>query len=212
MEKDETSVGGPQALLIDLDNCPQEIARFGASLQDFSRIIGCYAGPEPKVGLGLVPVLAKIFETKKLELVAMNPGKNAADFGLAFWAGRLLETLPSNTEFLVLSHDKDLDRVVELLQAYGRSARRVQSESSATQKSKKVSSETRKAAQLFRNTLKPGTANPSSRKTLRNHVQAILKGKGIEIDPDRVIKALVSDGFVHINGDKKVTYHFSRPD
>ena len=44
-----------------------------------------------------------------------NAGKNAADFGIAFWAGILVSQLPDDTHFDIISNDADLDFVVDLL-------------------------------------------------------------------------------------------------
>lgn len=52
-------------------------------------------------------------------------GKNAADFGLCFWAGRLSVQMPVGTEFTILSKDTDLDHVVNLLAKFDYKAERV---------------------------------------------------------------------------------------
>ncbi len=46
-------------------------------------------------------------------------GKNAADFGLAFWAGRLATEMPAETEFIILSQDGDWDHVVNCCATQG---------------------------------------------------------------------------------------------
>ncbi len=46
-------------------------------------------------------------------------GRNAADFGLAFWAGGLAAELPPETEFIILSQDGDLDHVLSFLRSAG---------------------------------------------------------------------------------------------
>ena len=108
----------PKALLIDLDNCPRQLDDLPQTLAGYTRIIACYGGIEPKVALGLVPLLAAAIQAKKLEIVGMKRGgKNAADFGLAFWAGRLVAEMPPQTTFEILSQDSDLDHVVYPLAA-----------------------------------------------------------------------------------------------
>ena len=99
-----------QVLLIDLDNCPKEIGKLPQVLASFTRIVICYGSIEPKVPLGLVTALATAIHEGKLELVGMDKGgKNAADFGLAFWAGRLVSEMPKETEFTILSADTFLE-------------------------------------------------------------------------------------------------------
>jgi hypothetical protein len=79
-----------RALLIDLDNCPRQIDRLPETLTEYARVIACYGGTEPKVPLGMVPLLATAIHEGRLAIIGMQKkGKNAADFGLAFWAGRL---------------------------------------------------------------------------------------------------------------------------
>jgi hypothetical protein len=52
-------------------------------------------------------------------------GKNAADFGICFFAGVLMQQLHKETHFVIISNDTDLDHVVNLLKGQGRSAERI---------------------------------------------------------------------------------------
>jgi uncharacterized protein YaaQ len=54
-----------------------------------------------------------------------NGGKNAADFGICFFAGVLMQQLHKQTHFVIISNDTDLDHVVNLLKSQGRSAERI---------------------------------------------------------------------------------------
>ena len=208
---DDESPIRSRVLLIDLDNCPNEMAKLGADLQGFSRIVGCYAGPEPKIGLGLVPTLAASMAEGRLELVAMKTGHNAADFGLAFWAGRLLETLPEDTEFVVLSRDKDLDRVVELLRGCGRAAARIVT--NGTRRKKALQAPNDEIARSYADfCLSNSGGNPKTRKTLRNSIKNYLKGERIPAEPDRVIDSLVEAGLVELYGQKAIYSPRSLPD
>src|SRR5262249_51940281 len=115
-----------RALLIDLDNCPRQIEQLPTTLATFARVIACYGGSEPKVPLGMVPLLTTAIHEGRLAIIGMQKkGKNAADFGLAFWAGRLMAEMPSDTEFLILSQDTDLDHVVHMLQSAKRRVERL---------------------------------------------------------------------------------------
>ncbi len=121
------SPGPPSSrvLLIDLDNCPKELAELPNELANFTRIVACYGVNEPRLSVSLVRALAPAIHEGRLEFVGMElRGKNAADFGLAFWAGRLLERLPAETEFVILSRDNGLEHVVNLLRREHRAARR----------------------------------------------------------------------------------------
>jgi hypothetical protein len=116
----------PRVLLIDLDNCPKELAKLSDEVQNFARVIACYGAVEPRLTLSLVRALAQPIHEGRLEFVGMEVrGKNAADFGLAYWAGRLVEQMPPETEFVVISRDQALDHVVNLLRRDDRAARRL---------------------------------------------------------------------------------------
>ena len=110
------SKSGSRALLIDLDNCPKQIELIHEALAGITRAVACYGSVEPKVQVGLVPLLAAAINAGKLEIIGMEKsGKNAADFGLAFWAGKLT----AETEFIILLQDPDWDHVMNLLCSVG---------------------------------------------------------------------------------------------
>jgi len=115
-----------RVFLIDLDNCPGELLRIAGQADEGVRVIGCHGAKEPTVSLGLVPRLAELLSSHRLQIVSMRQGgKNAADFGLTFWGGWLAGQLPPETEFVVVSNDTDLDHLVSLLVTSGRPARRM---------------------------------------------------------------------------------------
>ena len=125
-ESSATPTDPPRVLLIDLDNCPQQLNQLPNNLAGFSRIVVCYGSQEPKLPLGLVTALAEPILGGHLEIVGMEKnGRNAADFGLCFHAGKLMAEMPPETEFTLLSEDGDLDHAVNLLRANQRSARRM---------------------------------------------------------------------------------------
>ena len=94
---------GSRALLIDLDNCPKQIDLLHQALAGITRAVACYGSVDPKVQVGLVPLLTAAINEGKLEIIKMEKrGRNAADFDLAFWAGRLAAELPPETEFIIL--------------------------------------------------------------------------------------------------------------
>jgi hypothetical protein len=113
-------------LLVDLDNCPTELPIVANDCLHFARVIACHGVIEPRVSLSTAEKLASPIATGRLQILRMKrAGRNAADFGLAFYAGRLIETEPDTTMFVILSKDADLDHVVELIQALDRPACRV---------------------------------------------------------------------------------------
>jgi len=78
-----------RALLIDLDNCPRQIERLPETLTEYARVIACYGGTEPKVPLGMVPLLATAIHEGRLAIIGMQKkGKKCGRFwpGVLGWA------------------------------------------------------------------------------------------------------------------------------
>lgn len=119
-----TEVG--RALLIDLENCPDQIYQLQENLEQFSQVVICYAQTGAKIPLDWLIPLSKTVNSNKLKIFKMAiAGKNSADFGICFFAGALMQQLPQETHFVIISNDTDLDHAVNLLKSQGRSAERV---------------------------------------------------------------------------------------
>jgi hypothetical protein len=115
-----------KALLIDLENCPSQIKQLLSDIRAFSQVVICYANGSPKIPLDWLIPLAGAVSGETLRIVKMeNGGKNAADFGICFFAGMLMQSLPPDTHFVIVSNDTDLDHAVSLLASQGRTAERV---------------------------------------------------------------------------------------
>jgi len=212
---------GSRALLIDLDNCPKQIDLIHEALAGITRAVACYGSVEPKVQVGLVPLLAAAINAGKLEIIGMEKsGKNAADFGLAFWAGKLTAELPPETEFLILSQDGDLDHVVNLLRSLGRKVERIDGKSSkleladrkpaAASRQPTVSTATKRssgefAEDYYRQQLQTGKPRPTRKTKLLNSIKTKFK-KRKEIKPEEVVQALLERGIIAIDEKGRVTY------
>jgi hypothetical protein len=121
-----TPTPAAQILLIDLENCPSEINDLLTRLGEYTQIVICYAQSGAKVPLDWLAPLSQALTSQRLQIRKMAcAGKNAADFGLAFHAGMLVQQFPADTGFTILSNDTDLDHVVQLLDSTGRQARRI---------------------------------------------------------------------------------------
>ncbi|MEB3295544.1 MAG: PIN domain-containing protein [Synechococcales bacterium] len=115
-----------RVLLIDLENCPGQIDQLQENLEQFSQVVICYAQTGAKIPLDWLIPLSATVSLNKLRIFKMTSGgKNAADFGICFFAGVLMQQLHKETHFVIISNDTDLDHVVNLLKGQERSAERI---------------------------------------------------------------------------------------
>jgi hypothetical protein len=115
-----------RVLLIDLENCPNQVQQLMENLEKYSHVVVCYAQSGAKIPLDWVIPLTTTVNDDRLKIVKMpNSGKNSADFGITFWAGILMAQLPLQAHFDIVSNDTDLDHVVSLLISQQRSAQRI---------------------------------------------------------------------------------------
>lgn len=120
------SVSHHKILLIDLENCPKQIQQLRKDLAEYSQVVICYAQSCAKIPLDWLLPLTETINSKKLKIFKMATiGKNSADFGISFFAGILMQQMPVNSHFVVISDDTDLDHVINLLRSQGRTAERV---------------------------------------------------------------------------------------
>jgi len=103
-------------LLIDLENCPNQILQLQENLEEYTQVIICYAKTGVKIPLDWLMPLSLTISQDKLKIFKMtNIGKNSADFGICFFAGSLMEKFQKKASFVIISNDTDLDHVVNLL-------------------------------------------------------------------------------------------------
>ena len=187
----------PHVLLIDAENCPQSIDRLDDALARFSRVVLVSGPGEPRIPLRLASVIASAVQNGSLCVVrAPRKGKNAADFAMAFFAGRLCETLPPDAEITVLSCDQDLNHVVELVAATGRKATR--SLPSAA-RLKSVATLDQALVKVRSTILSKSTARPRSRKKLLSAIRSSCAP--LVVDPASVLDRLVECGDVEFAGN-----------
>jgi len=213
-----------RALLIDVDNCGNQIEELPKTLKEFSRIIACYGSNDPKVHLSLIPLLASAIHAGTLEIVGMRrKGKNAADFGLAFCAGRLAAEMPPETEFLILSQDTDLEYVVDMLRSLGRKVRRIDGKTNSAVpvqppprdnppalNEKEANDEdipeiADPAERYFVNCLRESRNRPTRRTALSNSIRSFYRGDR-DVRPGSILRGLVRQGLIMIDDQGRVSY------
>ena len=96
-----------KVLLIDLENCPNQIQHIHENLAAFTRVVICYAQSTAKIPLDWLLPLNQTINQGRLKVIQMTTkGKNSADFGIAFFAGSLMNEMPPHTEFVILSDEQ----------------------------------------------------------------------------------------------------------
>lgn len=196
----------PKVLLIDLENCPTQIQQLKVDLDQYLQIVICYAHSQAKIPLSWLNELAEAIQQNKLRVIQMaQGGKNSADFGLAFFAGVLMQEHPVETEFIIVSNDKDLDHVVHLLKAQKRVAQRIGAVSEEPAKPSVPKPANPQDSLLICQTLIQHPNNrPSTSDALKNAIRSRLS-QDIEA-MQAVYKILVNQNIITVR-EGKVTYN-----
>ena len=187
-------------LLIDLENCPNQIKKLHENLMEFHKVVICYAHSEVKIPLDWLMPLNKIINKNRLEIFKMpNKGKNSADFGIAFLAGSLTQQY-DKADYLIISNDKDLNHVVDLLKNKGSSAERLgKIEHNKTSNSNSLLSLVK---EYCNHLIVFETNRPSKKETLLNSINSKFKDSGFS--KDNIFQFLVENNVVSLSGKKTV--------
>lgn len=205
MENSDIEENSPrnQVLLIDLENCPNQIQKLQKSLESFSQVIICYAKSDAKIPLDWLTSLNGTINENKLKIFKMpNGGKNAADFGICFFAGMLMTKLPEDTHFVIVSNDSDLDHAVNLLKSQGRSAERIgtaKKENPIPDQFTQTPPEIQKVCSVL---IGQAKNRPAKKDALMNMIKSVFKSDLKSIQA--IIDFLVSYGAIDISGSKLV--------
>lgn len=208
-EESETSVYfsdyQEQVLLIDLENCPSQINLLLQDLERFSFVAICYAHTATKVPVDWLLALTEMINSKKLSILKMpTTGKNAADFGLCFIAGNLMQKMPVKTLFVIMSDDSDLDHTVGLLRSHGRTAVRISLKAEHSDNAAVYTVEDCFVG-FCQKYFIVQRLRVSSLSTLANMVKAHCGQMGLTAD--KVLKKMKDDQLIMIDDDYIVTYN-----
>jgi len=174
------------------------------NLEQYAQIVVCYAQSGTKIPLDWIIPLTTVVNQNRLKIVKMpNGGKNAADFGIAFWAGLLMAQTNNDAHFDIVSDDADLDHVVSLLNDQQRSAKRIR-----TQKQNDaapIAKNPPTSAQEYCIHLDTHQKNrPVKKETLLNHIKSKFNGAGI--DAEKLFEELSRQGAIKLV-DNKISYN-----
>jgi hypothetical protein len=194
-------------LLIDIENCPTQIKQLQSNLINFSQVFICYAQNNcPKIPLDWLNTLAIAINENRLKIIKMKTAtKNSADFGICFFSGMLMERLPKETHFIIVSNDNDLDHTIELLKSEGRSAERI---GSVKKKNNTLSNINNDSLTTYCKYLINIVGKPAKKDSLMNTIHS--KFKGMPNVAEHVFKELINQSIVEIMEDGKVNYNLTK--
>lgn len=224
-ELNDASATIVKVLFIDLENCPNQINQLMKHLIEYSQIVICYAQSGAKIPVDWMLPLTSIVNEGRLKLIKMPVvGKNSADFGIAFWAGNLMNQLSENTHFDIASNDTDLDYVVSLLISEKRTATRLgttKNTATATTVIKEAQkSEALTIIPLVKNTrnyclqLSTRQNRPAKKSTLLNSIKSHFKAD--DVDENNIFDSLLKSGVISLENEKiiynqqKINYFASK--
>ncbi len=197
-----------RVLLIDLENCPSQINDLMGHLEQYLQVIVCYAQSGAKIPIDWIMPLTIVINENRLKLVKIpTVGKNAADFGITFWAGALMSQLPEQTHFDIVSNDTDLDYAVGLLISQQRSATRIGIKKESVVVATEIKTTSTEPVNYLREYclhLHNHSNKPAKKETLLNSIKA--KFKSDNIDANQLLENLVKRGVITTN-ESKITYN-----
>lgn len=200
-------------LLIDLENCPNHIQELQDSLRYYDKVIICYASTGARIPLDWLMALHDTINAGRLQIHKMDSiGKNAADFGIFFFAGMLAQQLSEPAEFVIVSDDADLEHLVGLLSAQGHVVRRdgkdkpqVKQEAKASQPKQNgaLTAAVMQGMQSYCQMLHQYVrTRPSKEQSLKNSLHAHL-GQQTELSK-QVLEQLIAHKALSLDGSKVV--------
>lgn len=132
-------------------------------------------------------------------------GRNALDFHIAYHLGCLSTSHPE-AYLHVITADKDLDPLIEHLQAAGLKVRRwLRVEDIPLVKKPASATVDERCSQAIAYLVQRGAQRPASMKTLRGSLAALFAPKLSDADVDGMVDALIEHGLVRQVG-QKVSY------
>jgi PIN domain len=200
--------GGNRVLLIDLENCPSQIHQLMNNLEQYSHVVVCYAQSGVKIPIDWIMPLTATVNDNRLKLVKMPyVGKNAADFGITFWAGVFMAQLPLQTHFDIVSNDTDLDHVVSLLISQHRGAERIGIKKDNPEAVLVTSEPVTQSKEGYLREYclhLVHHSKPAKKETLLNSIKS--KFKVDNIDPEELFQELIKQGIINVK-DNKIAYN-----
>ena len=195
-------------ILIDYENVqPKNLAMIldGGSELDFQVLVFLGANQQSKVPYELVEPMQRLGD--KAEYVTISgSGKNALDFHIAYYLGKLAER-DANGYFHVISKDTGFDQLIKHLTSKKlHAARHADIALIPLLSSVDDKSQDEQVAAVVKNLKVRGNSRPRKMKTLTNTIKSLfgnqLDAKGVS----GLIGELRKQGYVVVDDDDKVAY------
>ncbi|HEX7052547.1 MAG TPA: PIN domain-containing protein [Burkholderiales bacterium] len=187
-------------VLIDFENVqPADLAALEAP---HFRVILFAGASQASVPFELAQALQAMGERGQYLKVSGN-GRNALDFHIAFYIGRLAAAHPK-ASFHIVSRDKGFDPLIQHLATLGIVASRV-TELAAIARPGAAGSGEERLARVLANLQSLNGGRPRTVKTLSNTIASVFQKQLAESEVAAILRALQDKGHVVVNGTK-VTY------
>ena len=182
-------------VLIDFENVqPKDLASLNGGRYKIKVFLGAQ---QAKIPLATARALQGL--GPHAEYIQINGnGKNAVDFHIAYYIGRLAATAPA-AQFHVISKDTGFDPLLKHLKDQGISCQRLTSLAAvAAIKRNRVLKADRVEA-IVENLAKRKSAKPRTTKALRTTIQALFANELVEGEVDGLIEQLIGSGVIRIS-------------
>jgi uncharacterized protein YcgL (UPF0745 family) len=186
-------------VLIDFENVqPADLA---ALEQPHFKVIVFIGASQASVPVELARALQKMGERGDYIQVSGN-GRNALDFHIAFYIGRLAAAQPK-ASFHIVSRDKGFDPLIQHLATLGISASRVTEISAIAQRKQAApKSDEERLAKVVANLQGLNGGRPRKVTTLCNTIASAFQKQLAESEVTAILRALQDKGYVVVNGSK----------
>lgn len=200
-------------LLLDLENCPSHIHELPKHVEEFSLVFICYAQTGAKIPLDWIVPLSTKINSHQLKIFKMpSAGKNAADFGICFFAGMLMQQASPNTHFVIASNDMGLDHVVALIvemgKHHGHSAKRIGTSKSEakTQEVKEIITVPPSVRICCTHLVTYNKNRPAREETLLSSINTLKNSKfnSAPESPRNIVDFLSQNGAITFSGTKVI--------
>jgi hypothetical protein len=193
-------------ILVDFENVQPSTIKVPSDIP--VKVLVFLGERQTKVSIDLAMALQSLGEGAEYVKID-GTGKNALDFHIAYWIGKLSEKDP-NSYFHIVSKDKGFDPLIKHLRKNKRFAQRVAMVSDIQILSGLANGSTSDRIESVASSLKArGSSRPRKRKTLRNTISAFFMKTLKEDEIDDLIVSLEKKGYISFSDDL-VTYNLEK--